>query len=160
MIELLPDIFHTDSDRLFVNKVETHAYLVTLATGNLLFYSSSLIGRDFDFIRSKGGILKQYLNHRDEASEYCDVVRRRFNAPLICHELERDAVSEHCEVSATFSERHNILPFWKPYPRPVTARAVPVISCNAAGNISCSVEIPFILTMVCGRLTFMVAEAM
>lgn len=118
MIELLPDIFHTDSDRPFANEVETRAYLVTLATGNILFYSSSLIGREFDFIQSKGGILKQYLNHRDEASEYCDVVRRRFNAPLICHELERDAVSEHCEVSATFSERHHILPVLEAIPTP------------------------------------------
>ena len=61
MIELLPDIFHTDSDRPFANTVETRAYLVTLAAGNFLFYSSSLIEQEFDFIRSKGGILKQYL---------------------------------------------------------------------------------------------------
>ena len=38
MIELLPDIFHTASDRPFANEVETRAYLVTLAAGNLLFY--------------------------------------------------------------------------------------------------------------------------
>lgn len=118
MIELLPDIFHTDSDRPFANEVETRAYLVTLEAGNFLFYSSSLIELEFDFIQSKGGIHKQYLNHRDEASEYCDVVRRQFNAPLICHELERDAVSEHCEVSETFSERHRILPVLEAIPTP------------------------------------------
>ena len=118
MIELLPDIFHTDSDRPFANTVETRAYLVTLAAGNFLFYSSSLIEQEFDFIRSKGGILKQYLNHRDEASGYCDVVRRQFNAPLNCHELEREAVSEHCEVSETFSERHHILPVLEAIPTP------------------------------------------
>ena len=118
MIELLPDIFHTDSDRPFANEVETRAYLVTLAAGNFLFYSSSQIEQEFDFIRSKGGILKQYLNHRDEASGYCDVVRRQFNAPLICNELERDAVSENCEVSEVFSERHHILPVLEAIPTP------------------------------------------
>ena len=118
MKQLLPDILYTDSDRPFANEVKTRAYLVTLAAGNFLFYSSSHIEQEFDFIQSKGGLFKQYLNHRDEASDYCDVVRRQFNAPLACHELESDAVSQHCEVSETFSARHQILPVLEAIPTP------------------------------------------
>lgn len=118
MIQMLPDIYYTTPDHPFANEVETRAYLVTLTAGNILFYSSSTIEQEFEFIQSTGGLSKQYLNHRDEASEYCDIVRLQFNAPLVCHELESDAVSQHCEVSETFSTRHYILPVLEAIPTP------------------------------------------
>jgi len=118
VIQLLPNIFYTNPDRPFSNEVETRAYLVNLAAGNILFYSSSHIEQEFDFIHSKGGLFKQYLNHRDEASEYCDLARMRFNAPLVCHELESDAVSQRCKVSETYSARHHILPVLEAIPTP------------------------------------------
>ncbi len=43
------------------------------------------------------------LNHRDEASPYSDKVLEAFNAPLICHHLEKEAVAKQSQVGQTIS---------------------------------------------------------
>lgn len=79
------------------------AYLLLNPSGNTLFYSSKYIEDHFDFIIQQGGVSVQMLNHRDEASPYSDKVLDKFNAPLICHHLEKEAVAKQCKVGKTIS---------------------------------------------------------
>lgn len=80
---------------------QSAAYLLVNSAGNTLFYSSSYIEDHFDFITQQGGVSFQMLNHRHEASPHSNKVLDKFNAPLICHHLEKEAVSEHCKVGQT-----------------------------------------------------------
>ncbi len=105
---LYPGIYHSEGEHPFDDAICTRAYVVTLPEGNLLFYSSSAIEDHFDFIADQGGLAGQYLNHRDEASIYCDRVRERFGSPLHCHQLEEYPIAQHCEVSNTFSQRERL----------------------------------------------------
>ena len=82
---------------------QTAAYLLLNPAGNTLFYSSKYIEDHFDFIAEKGGMSFQMLNHRDEASPYSDKVLEKFNAPLICHHLEKEAVAKQSQVGKTIS---------------------------------------------------------
>ena len=79
------------------------AYLLTQEFGNILFYSSRYIEDNFDFIIEKGGLFVQLLNHRDEASSFSNKVMENFDAPLMCHHLEKEAVEKKCQVSKTLS---------------------------------------------------------
>lgn len=118
MKQAFPDIYYTRDSHPFQNEVKTRSYMLKSDTGNLLFYSSSHIEEEFEFIDAMGGITAQYLNHRHEASSSCDTVRKRFNAPLICHEFEEQAIAELCEVNRTFSTRHFISPELEAIPTP------------------------------------------
>ncbi len=100
-------LLRTEPDHPFENDVETVAYLLKRDAGNLLLYSSSKIEKEKLFIAGQGGIERQFLNHRDEASASCDIVREHFDAPLVCHEAEREAVEKKCRVDETFSDRHH-----------------------------------------------------
>ena len=82
---------------------QTAAYLLVNPSGNTLFYSSKYIEDHFAFISQQGGISFQMLNHRDEASPYSDKVLDKFNAPLICHHLEKEAVTKLSKVGKTIS---------------------------------------------------------
>ena len=82
---------------------QTAAYLLVNSKGNTLFYSSKYIEEHFDFIAEKGGVSFQMLNHRDEASPYSDKVLEKFNAPLVCHHLEKEAVAKQSQVGKTIS---------------------------------------------------------
>ena len=79
------------------------AYLLVNSFGNALFYSSRYIEEHFDFITQQGNVSFQLLNHRHEASPYCDTVADKFNAPLICHHLEKSAVSKESKVGKNIS---------------------------------------------------------
>ena len=118
MHELFNHIYYTDSDRPFDNDVETRAYFVTQPNGNQLFYSSAQIENHFEFMREHGGVSSQFLTHRDEASEYCDKVRDEFDAPLVCHEKEKDAIKQKCTVDEVFSERGQQAPDLEAIPTP------------------------------------------
>ena len=82
---------------------QSAAYLLASSFGNTLFYSSRYIEDHFDFIAREGGLSFQMLNHRDEASPYSDKVLERFDAPMICHHLEKEAVVKQCKVGQTIS---------------------------------------------------------
>jgi hypothetical protein len=49
--------------------------------------------------RDLGGIARQYLNHRHEASDECDWVLATFHAPLYCHTADAGQVAERCHVA-------------------------------------------------------------
>jgi glyoxylase-like metal-dependent hydrolase (beta-lactamase superfamily II) len=59
-------------------------------------------------IKHLGGISRHYLNHWHEAAFGINEVAEAFQAPLFCHENERESVSAKGEVGATFSERHRL----------------------------------------------------
>jgi glyoxylase-like metal-dependent hydrolase (beta-lactamase superfamily II) len=92
----------------FGRSLEGRAYLLQRDRGNLLIYSSPNLERDAQAISDLGGIERQYLNHRHEASPACDWVTATFGAPLYCHENERESVAETCKVGETFSQRHRL----------------------------------------------------
>jgi len=92
----------------FGPSLEIRAFLLRREGGNLLVYRSQMLGRDVEEINALGGISRQYLNHRHEASPACDWVAETFDAPLHVHEKEAPSVSETCNVAETFSERHHV----------------------------------------------------
>jgi glyoxylase-like metal-dependent hydrolase (beta-lactamase superfamily II) len=92
----------------FGRSLEGRSFLLQRERGNLLVYSSPMLEPDARAIEELGGIRRQYLNHRHEASPACDWVRATFGASLHCHENERASVAETCTVDETFSERHGL----------------------------------------------------
>jgi len=104
MDEVVDDLYRTRSERPFGNVVQTVAWLLLRDEGNLLFYSSGFIEEYLGFIEARGGVAWQLVNHRDEATSSCDVVEERFEAPLVCHVLEREAISEKCRVGRVILE--------------------------------------------------------
>jgi hypothetical protein len=86
--------------------LEIRAFLLERAEGNLLLYRSAALKRQAEVIDDLGGISRQYLNHWHEAAPTCDWVAETFGAPLLCHADDEAKVSEACNVSETFAERH------------------------------------------------------
>lgn len=90
----------------FAPSLVVRSFLLERKDGNLLIYSASTVETELERIRERGGISRQYLNHRHEASPACDWVTQTFDAPLHCHERERADISQTCTVGETFSEQH------------------------------------------------------
>jgi len=103
----------------FGRSLEGRAFLLQRHRRNLLIYSSSTLEPDAQRIQELGGITRQYLNHRHEASPACDWVRATFGASLDYHESERASVAETCTVDETFSERHLLDDDFEVIPTPV-----------------------------------------
>jgi glyoxylase-like metal-dependent hydrolase (beta-lactamase superfamily II) len=79
--------------------------------GNLLVYSSTTITQEADYVRARGGVWRQYLNHGHEAwvAEAAGAwVASNFGAPLYAHENEKEEVSRVYDLDGTFSERHTL----------------------------------------------------
>jgi hypothetical protein len=111
-------LYQSEPEHPFGNNVKTCAYLLKRPDGNILMFSSGTLPRVEVRIRELGGIARQYLNHRDEASESCDWVRRTFDAPLTCHEAEREAIAESCTVDHTFDRETELHPDLRAIPTP------------------------------------------
>ena len=105
MIEMAPGLYKTDHESPLPSApgFKTSAYFLLRPQGNLLIYSSGKVRRCFDFMRSKGGVSRQYLSHRDEASESCDWVSDEFQAALFCPEAEKKEISSKCGVAGTYA---------------------------------------------------------
>jgi len=86
--------------------LEARSYLLPREAGNLLVYGPGPAEPEAGEIAALGGVARQYLNHRHEASPAGDRIREAFGAPLFCHRDEAPAVSEVCRVSFAFSRRH------------------------------------------------------
>ena len=96
---------------LFAPTLGVRSFLLQRAEGNLLVYSSTTIKQEADYIRAKGGIWRQYLNHGHEAwvAEAAGAwVASTFGAPLYAHENEKEEVSRAYDLDGTFSERHTL----------------------------------------------------
>ena len=109
MDNVIPGLYASTPEPLgFGPSFEIRAFLLQRERGNLLVYRSGMLERDVEEINALGGISRQYLNHRHEASPACDWVAKTFDAPLHVHEKEAPSVSEICNVAETFSERHHL----------------------------------------------------
>jgi hypothetical protein len=109
MNEVNPGLYASAPEPLgFGPSLEIRAFLLQRDQGNLLLYRADTLERDVEEINDLGGLSRQYLNHRHEASPACDWVAGTFGAPLHCHEEEAGSVSETCNVDETFSERYHL----------------------------------------------------
>jgi hypothetical protein len=88
----------------FAPSLHIRAFLLQRDAGNVLVYSTGGLESDAAAIADLGGISRQYLNHRHEASFASDSV----TAPLFVHENERASVDAKTHVRGTFSKRHTL----------------------------------------------------
>ena len=104
---VIPGLHASAPERLpFGRALDIRAYLLEREAGNLLIYRSDTLRREAAAIRERGGIARQYLNHRHEAAPVSDWVTEAFGAPLFVHADDAEAVSAVSHVRATFSRRH------------------------------------------------------
>ena len=112
MDNVIPRLYATAPQPLsFAPSVGVRSFLLERDEGNLLVYSSTTIKQEADFVRDKGGVWRQYLNHGHEAwaAEAAGAwVASTFGAPLYAHENEKEEVSRAYDVDGTFSERHTL----------------------------------------------------
>jgi glyoxylase-like metal-dependent hydrolase (beta-lactamase superfamily II) len=106
---VVPGLYASAPERLpFGRSLDIRAYLLEREAGNLLIYRSDTLPREAAAIRERGGIARQYLNHRHEAAPVTNWVTDTFGAPLFVHVEEAPAVSAVAHVRATFSRRHRL----------------------------------------------------
>jgi hypothetical protein len=107
MEPVIPGLYASAPEPLgFGPSLEIRGFLLRRERGNLLVYRAATLDQDVEEINELGGLSRQYLNHRHEASPACDWVAKTFAAPLYCHAAEAESVSATCNVDETFSERH------------------------------------------------------
>jgi glyoxylase-like metal-dependent hydrolase (beta-lactamase superfamily II) len=83
----------------FAPELHIRAFVLRRERGNLLIYSTTAAHEE---LAGAGGVARQYLNHRHEASFGSDAV----GAPLFVHAADRDAVAKRRRVRGAFSRRH------------------------------------------------------
>jgi glyoxylase-like metal-dependent hydrolase (beta-lactamase superfamily II) len=111
----LPGLYASTPEPLpFAPSLHIRAFLLQRDHGNVLVYSVGNLEADQAAIRDRGGIARQYLNHRHEAMFASDWV----GAPLFVHQNERESVAEAHEVRATFSQRHMLDDDFEAIPTP------------------------------------------
>jgi glyoxylase-like metal-dependent hydrolase (beta-lactamase superfamily II) len=107
MKQLFPDLWETQAEHPF-SGVTSHAYLLTRPSGNVLFYGTSVL-EELQQIKDLGGIVRQYLSHRDEAGPALAQIKRTFGSTLCCHKLEVKAIQLYSPVDLTFDARETHL---------------------------------------------------
>ena len=101
----IPGLYASAPETLpFDPSLDVRAFLLRREQGNLLVYSVTEFESDAPAVQNLGGIARQYLNHWHEAL----LAASRVDAPLFCHENERESVAEKTHVSSTFSKRHRL----------------------------------------------------
>lgn len=107
MQTVIPNLHASAPERLsFAPSLEIRAFLLQRRQGNLLVYNAGTVADDAPAIDEQGGISRHYLNHWHEAGIGGDKVAKALEAPLFCHENERQEVSKTFDVAGTFSSRH------------------------------------------------------
>jgi hypothetical protein len=103
----IPGLHASASEGLsFAPSLHVRSFLLQRDAGNLLVYGARTLEHDARAIDEVGGISRQYLNHRHEASRSSDWVAETFGAPLHVHETDAASVSKTSAVGATFASRH------------------------------------------------------
>jgi glyoxylase-like metal-dependent hydrolase (beta-lactamase superfamily II) len=92
----------------FDGSLAIRAFLVQRDEGNVLLYRGDPIEGAADEIDELGGVDRQYLNHRHEASPASDRIAERFDAPLLVHRDDAEAVSRIASPGAVFFDRHGL----------------------------------------------------
>jgi hypothetical protein len=111
----MPRLYASTPEPLpFAPLLNIRAFLLQRGRGNLLVYSVAGLERDAAAIEAIGDISRQYLNHQHEALFASDWV----SAPLVVHELEREAVAKRHSVGETFDARHALGDDFEAIPTP------------------------------------------
>jgi hydroxyacylglutathione hydrolase len=105
MKQLYEDLWQTIAEHPFGDRTSTHAYLLTRADGNVLFYGTRGFVDDMEQIEKLGGITRQYLSHRDEAGPGLLAIKERFGSKLYCHKLDASAANAVCPVDVQLDAR-------------------------------------------------------
>ncbi|HYW76535.1 MAG TPA: MBL fold metallo-hydrolase [Gammaproteobacteria bacterium] len=103
MKQLYDDLWQTDVSHPLPG-LDTHAYFLRCARGNVLFYNTDHEA-EIQHIADLGGIAYQYLSHRDEVGSSLQIIKERFGSALCCGVDEMAAIERSCEVDVVFSER-------------------------------------------------------
>ncbi|MCO4782374.1 MAG: MBL fold metallo-hydrolase [Candidatus Cloacimonetes bacterium] len=100
MKKIHSDLYVSKAEQPFNNTVTTVSYFIKSNKENYLLYSSShlLDNLHSNFIKDNGGVKAQILNHRDEASPILKDIRNTFQSKLVCHELEKDAITNFSTI--------------------------------------------------------------
>ena len=108
MQTVIPDLHASSPAGLsFAPSMQIRAFLLRRPQGNLLIYSAGTVADDARAIADLGGISRHYLNHWHEAAfGGGDRIAATFEAPLFCHESERQSVAKTAKVAGTFAQRH------------------------------------------------------
>ena len=87
--------------------LNTHAYFLRRAEGNVLFYNTGNEG-DFKKIAELGGIRFQLLSHRDESGPSLNRIKDLFGSRLCCSAVEAPIIGKDASVDLTFqiSDHH------------------------------------------------------
>lgn len=107
--QILPNLYATRAEfPLGGNVYQAQAFLIRREphgkNENVWVYASSHVSDYLDHIQELGGVARQLLNHRDEASRFCNVLFLEQNAPVFCHAEEKQAIQQKgCDVGETFS---------------------------------------------------------
>jgi glyoxylase-like metal-dependent hydrolase (beta-lactamase superfamily II) len=122
MHTVIPGLYASAPEAMrFDPSIELRAYLLQRGEGNLLVYCiGTTVVSEAETIEELGGVSRHYLSHFHEALFGCDEVAARLGAPVFCHENDRQAVSETCDVSEAFSERHMLGDDFEVIPTPGT----------------------------------------
>jgi Metallo-beta-lactamase superfamily len=109
METVIPGLYASMPDTLpFDRSLEIRSFLVLRGAGNLLVYRGDTIEQDSPTVSWLGGVARQYLNHRHEASPSSDWITSEYGAPLFVHRADADSVSRTAELGALFYDRHRL----------------------------------------------------
>jgi glyoxylase-like metal-dependent hydrolase (beta-lactamase superfamily II) len=109
MDAVIPGLYASAPEPLpFGPALEIRAFVLERGEGNLLVSRAETLKTEVNAINELGGISRQYLTHRHEASPACDWIAETFGAPLHCHADDAPSIAQTCSVGQTFSERHQL----------------------------------------------------
>jgi glyoxylase-like metal-dependent hydrolase (beta-lactamase superfamily II) len=108
MENVIPGLYASAPQPLsFAPSTHVRAFVLQRRPGNLLVYAAGTVADDAPAIAELGGLSRHYLNHWHEAAfGGGDRIAQAFEAPLFCHENERESVAKTSRVAGTFSTRH------------------------------------------------------
>jgi hypothetical protein len=103
LTQILPGLWATRIENPFGGTVvQTKAFLIQRSGGNVWIYASSHVKDYMEHVEELGGVTQQLINHRDEASKFCNVLE----APVFCHVEEKVAIEQKgCIVGETFDSK-------------------------------------------------------
>jgi hypothetical protein len=106
---VIPGLYASTPDTLpFDRSLEIRSFLVQREAGNILVYRGDTVEQDASSVSLLGGVSRQYLNHRHEASPSSDRIMSEYGAPLFVHRADADAVSRTAALGALFYGRHRL----------------------------------------------------
>ncbi len=105
MKQLQEDLWQSTIHRM--GTLNTHAYFLRRAEGNVLFYNTGHDG-DLEQIGELGGIRFQLLSHRDESGPSLTRIKDLFGCRLCCSAVEVPVICKDAHVDIAFqsSDRH------------------------------------------------------